>query len=682
MGEAAGPFAIGVDIGGTFTDVVCLDAAGGMRLLKLPTTPRDPSAGALEAVGLMRERWGVAPDAIARFVHGTTIATNAVLERKGARIGLITTAGFKDVLEIGRQMRRAMYDLVLQPETPAFLAPGALRKEVRERIGPDGAVLTPLDEADAARTVGELAADGVEAIAVCYLFSFLNPAHELRTREIIHRLHPELMVSLSCEVDPAFREYERTCVTAFDAYVKPVVGRYLEAMENDLAAAGIGAPLQIMQSRGGVCSSAVARRRPVRLFLSGPAAGVVGALEAGRGVGLDDLITVDIGGTSCDVALIGGGAPLNRAESTIAGYAVRVPSVDITTIGAGGGSIAWLDTGGALRVGPQSAGAEPGPACYDRGGEKATVTDASLILGYIDPDYFAGGSLRLAPERARDSVERTIAKPLGMSVEAASLGIHRVLNAQMSEAIRLVSIGSGIDPRGYALLPLGGGGPLHACALARELGMRRIAVPLHPGVLSAAGLLSAPVEHEMSAAFQRDLAATSWPEIREMLDRLDVACARLMHDENVPPQRARIRYFADVCYIGQSHHLEIPLDATDADSLDPLYRGFLAAHDRIYGYSTAIPARIVNLRSVHVSPVDRPPHRASPVKTGSARKPDRRIVTSDGPVTAAVYDRASLAPDAEIAGPAIVEQIDTTTLIEAGWHGTVAANGTLLLTAG
>jgi N-methylhydantoinase A/oxoprolinase/acetone carboxylase beta subunit len=683
MTAPPGPYSIGVDIGGTFTDIVCVDAAGDTRLLKLPTTSRDPSAAAIQAIRVMREQWGVTPEAIARFVHGTTIATNAVLERKGARIGLITTAGFRDVLEIGRQMRRAMYDLVLQPETPVFLAPGAFRKEVRERIGSASEILIPLDEADVARAVGELAAQGVEAIAVCYLFSFLNPAHELRTREIINRLYPDLMVSLSCEVDPAFREYERTCVTAFDAYVKPVVGRYLEAMERDLAAAGVDAPLQIMQSRGGVCSSSVARRRPVRLFLSGPAAGVVGALEAGRAVGLDDLITVDIGGTSCDVALIGGGAPLRRAESTIAGYGVRVPTVDITTIGAGGGSIAWLDGAGGLRVGPQSAGAEPGPACYDRGGEAATVTDASLILGYIDPDYFAGGTLRLVPERAREAVARTIAEPLGLSVEAAALGIHRVLNAQMAEAIRLVSIGSGIDPRGFALLPLGGGGPLHACALAHELGITRIVVPPHPGVLSAAGLLSAPVEHEMSAAFQRDLGTTSWPEVRAVLDRLDAACARLMRDEAVPPERVRIRYFADICYIGQSHHLEIALDAADPDPLGLLYRDFLAAHDRIYGYSTAIPARIVNLRSVHISPADRPPSRhADPLETGSARKPDRRILTADGPVTAAVYDRAALVPGASIVGPAIVEQSDTTVLIEAGWHGTVAPNGTLLLTAG
>jgi N-methylhydantoinase A/oxoprolinase/acetone carboxylase beta subunit len=491
------------------------------------------------------------------------------------------------------------------------------------------------------------------------------------------------MVSLSCEVDPAFREYERTCATAFDAYVKPVVGRYLESMERDLAAAGIGAPLQIMQSRGGVCSSSVARRRPVRLFLSGPAAGVVGALEAGHQVGIDDLITVDIGGTSCDVALIGGGAPLNRAESTIGGYGVRVPSVDITTIGAGGGSIAWIDAGGALRVGPESAGSEPGPACYDRGGEAATVTDASLILGYIHPDYFAGGSLRLAPLRARQIVERTVAEPLGMSVEAAALGIHRVLNAQMSEAIRLVSIGRGIDPRGYALLPLGGGGPLHACALARELGITRIAVPLHPGVLSASGLLSAPVEHEISAAFQRDLQATAWPEVRTALDDLDLACGRLMRDENAPPERTRIRYFADVCYVGQSHHLEIPLTAGAGDPLALLYQDFLVTHDRVYGYSTPSPARIVNLRTVHFSPVDRPQAgRHNRPESGSARKRDRQILTTEGPAIAAVYDRAALADGAEIAGPAIIEQIDTTTLIEAGWRGTVAPNGTLLLTTG
>jgi N-methylhydantoinase A/oxoprolinase/acetone carboxylase beta subunit len=373
---------IGVDIGGTFTDVVCRDSDGVVRLVKIPTTRSNPSAGVGAALELMRRDWSIPAQAITRFVHGTTAATNAVLEGKGAKIGLLTTEGFRDVLEIGRQMRHAMYDLMLEPEAAGFLAPGHLRKEVRERVTATGAVLVPLDEASVERAVGELKAEGVAAIAVSLLFSFLNPAHEIRIREIIERLAPDLMVSLSSEVDPAFREYERTCVTAFDAYLKPVVDRYLASMERDLARAGVKAPLQIMQSRGGIASSRIARRRPVRLFLSGPAAGVMGGLDVGQALGLDDLITVDVGGTSCDIALVSGGRPLIRSEGAIGGYTVRVPMVDVNAIGAGGGSIAWIDDAGSLRVGPESAGSEPGPACYDRGGKEPTVTDASILLGY------------------------------------------------------------------------------------------------------------------------------------------------------------------------------------------------------------------------------------------------------------------------------------------------------------
>src|SRR6185437_2893971 len=406
------------------------------------------------------------------------------------------------------------YDLRLKPETPVFLAPGALRKEVQERLTAKGDVLVALDERSVVDAVDALAAEGVEAIAVSYLFSFLNPAHERRTREIVAERHPKLMVSLSSEVDPAFREYERTCVTAFDAYIKPVVGRYLESMEQDLANGGVRTPLQIMQSRGGISSSTIARQRPVRLFLSGPAAGVIGGLEVGRAAGIEDLITVDIGGTSCDIALISRGQPLIRAEGDIGGYSVRVPMVDVNAIGSGGGSIAWIDGAGSLRVGPESAGSEPGPASYGRGGKRATVTDASIVLGYINPDYFAAGSLKLAPELARKAIKEKIADPLKMSVEEAALGIHRVVNAQMAEAIRLVSIGRGIDPRAYTLLPLGGGGSLHATALARELGIRRIAVPPHPGVLSATGLLFAPIEHEVSTAFPRALGGVVWADVR------------------------------------------------------------------------------------------------------------------------------------------------------------------------
>ena len=365
--------------------------------------------------------------------------------------------------------------------------------------------MTPLDEAAVRAAVRELVEAGVQAVAVCYLFSFQNPAHELRTREIIADEFPDLMVSISCEVDPAFREYERTVVTAFDAYIKPVIDRYMEQIEGGLETAGIGSPLQVMQSRGGLSISAVARKRPVRLFMSGPAAGVIGGTIVGKMAGDQDLITVDIGGTSCDIALVDGGRPVIRPEGRIDGYTVRVPMVDVNAIGSGGGSIAWLDAGGGLRVGPESAGADPGPAAYGKGGDDPTVTDASLVLGYLNPSSFAGGTVGLDIARARDAVLEKVAKPLGLGLEEAALGIHRVVNTQLVEGIRLVSVRQGLDPRRFTLVALGGGGPVHATVLARELKIDRVVIPRYPGVLSAAGLLAAPIEHEVSMAFPTPL---------------------------------------------------------------------------------------------------------------------------------------------------------------------------------
>jgi N-methylhydantoinase A len=382
--SVSGPWEVGVDVGGTFTDVVARRPGGAFRTMKVPTTRSDPGRAVLASLQLMRERWGIEPSAIGRFVHGTTVATNAVLERKGARVGLVTTRGFKDVLEIGRQFRRDMYEAIIKVQPPVFLAPGEMRKEVAERVASDGTVLTPLDEADLHRAVDELVAAGAEAIAIVFLFSFANAQHEVRARELIAGWHPGLMVSVSHEVDPQFREYERTVSTAFDAYVKPVVGRYIAQLQQALARQEVRAPLQVMQSRGGLASAAVANLRPVRLFLSGPAAGVVGGRIVGAAASADDLITIDIGGTSADIALISRRKPLIRPEGEIDGYPVRVPMVDVNAIGAGGGSIARVETGG-LRVGPQSAGSEPGPACYGRGGKDATVCDASLVLGYLDP---------------------------------------------------------------------------------------------------------------------------------------------------------------------------------------------------------------------------------------------------------------------------------------------------------
>ncbi|MCE2945829.1 MAG: hydantoinase/oxoprolinase family protein [bacterium] len=682
---------VGVDIGGTFTDVVCRSDTGEVRLVKIPTTRANPSAGVLHAVQHMAREWNVPPASIARFVHGTTVATNAVLERKGATIGIITTLGFRDTLEIGRQNRHAVYSVLLEPETPVFLAPGALRREVAGRISADGTELTALDEDAVRREVDALVAAGVRAIAVCFLFSYLNPSHELRAAEIIRAAHPSLMVSLSCEVDPAFREYERTCITAFDAYLKPVIDRYLEDMERDLESSGVGSKLQIMQSRGGVASSRIARRRPVRLFLSGPAAGVIGGSMAGSAAGFDDVITIDIGGTSADIALVSGGRPMIAAEGMLDGYAVRVPMVDVNAIGAGGGSIAWIDGAKSLRVGPASAGSEPGPACYARGGEQPTVTDASIVLGYLDPSYFAGGSFELQPELSRQAIERRIAIPLGLTVEQAALGIHRVVNANMAEGIRFVSVKRGIDPRRFGLVPLGGGGPVHATALARDLGMQKVIVPLHPGVLSASGLLAAPVEHEAAVAFHSNLEQATTEDLARAFAALDRQCAALMQVENIDPARVEVRYFADVCYVGQSHHIEVPVSmqhaaGEPADVIARVRAGFHEAHDRIYGHSAGGPMTFVNLRAVHQARVtdDRPLEGTYRPEAGDALKGRRPIMTerSGGFVQADVYERSRIVPGTSIAGPAIIEQADTTTVIEPGWTAQVDVGGNLVMTQG
>jgi N-methylhydantoinase A/oxoprolinase/acetone carboxylase beta subunit len=669
---------LGIDIGGTFTDVVCAGPEGTVSF-KVPTTRGDPSRAIETALELLRDRHGVRPEAITRFAHGTTVATNAVIERQGARVGLITTQGFRDTLEIGRQMRRQLYDLRLKPETPGWLAPGARRVEVVERIAADGAVVTPLEEDSLARAIAHLNAAEVQAVAVCLLFSFVNPAHERRVAQALATAMPGVPVSLSCDVDPVFREYERTVATAFDAYIKPAVDDYLGRMEQVLAAAGVPAPLQVMQSRGGLAAAAVARRRPVRLFLSGPAAGVIGGCAEGRRAGIGDLITIDIGGTSSDIALVRGGAVGVRGEVEIAGYAVRVPMLDVVTLGAGGGSIAWRDAAGGLRVGPRSAGAEPGPACYGLGGAEPTVTDASVVLGYVDPAYFAGGTVPLDPALARRVVEDKVAIPMGLTVEAAAAGIHRIANARMVDGIRLVSLNRGHDPRDFTLVALGGAGGLHAVALADELGIRRILVPGSPGVLSAAGLLSATIEHEVSGPCHRKLAEASMDEIRTVFEGLHEQAAALMARESAGDLAIQRLTFADLAYAGQSHYIEVPFDPDAADALARAYRDFEAGHERINGHATGAPAKIVNLRAVHRAALTDPFVAPTPAP-GPSLKGSRPVRFGAAAVTAAIHDRARIAPGDVLHGPAVVEQADSTTLIPPGWRARALAHGALILT--
>lgn len=671
---------IGVDVGGTFTDFSCQLSDGRRLGFKIPSTPGDPSQAVIEGVSELIENYNVDPSQIELFAHGTTVATNAVLERKGATVGLITTSGFRDVLEIGRQMRQQMYSVRLEPETPVFLAPGRRRFGVIERVGPDGEIITPLDESSVLEALTSLQTQKVSSVAVVLLFSFMNPVHEKRIREIILDNNPDILVSLSSEVDPVFREYERTVVTTFDAYIKPTVDQYLSNLSNALGDKNVGASLQIMQSRGGLTGAETARIRPVRLFLSGPAGGVMGALSEGKINNFKDLITVDIGGTSCDIALVSDAKPLIRQEGVIDKYLVRVPMVDVNAIGSGGGSIAWLDKAGGLKVGPQSAGSEPGPACYGRGGVEPTVTDASLVLGLIDPEYFAGGRFKLDVDKAYNIILEKIAKPLSLSVEEAALGIHRVLNAQMAEGIRFVSIKQGFDPRDFVLMGLGGGGPLHACELANELNIQKVLVPRQPGVLSAAGLLSAPIEHEVSTSFGKALNAVSLPEIITGLDALSAEAHSLMKKEGVSLNDIEISFSLDICYIGQGYHLEIIIDLESESPLENVYRDFLILHDRVYGHSVEGDVRIVNLRAIHRTLVFEEKGQAQ-LSSDRSVKETRQILcdAASGFIETNVYDRSNLIRGQEIKGPAVVDQIDTTTWIPEGWAACVLEDSMLLL---
>ena len=677
---------IGVDIGGTFTDIVALDRDGQLALTKVPSTPKDLLEGVHAAVRSILSITGAEPGDIERFIHGTTVATNAILEQKGAVTAVLTTAGFEDVLELGRMKRSRMYDLAMDPETPTFLAPRRRRVGVRERLDAKGHVLVPLNDADVRESVQGLRAQGVSAIAVCYLFSFVNPVHERRTREIVAALAPEISVSLSSEVDPTFREYERLCVTAFDAYLGPVVKRYLAGLGDTLHGLGVAAPPLIMRSRGGIVSAALAARQPVTLFLSGPAGGVIGASFVAERSGVRDFVSLDMGGTSNDVGVVRNGAPLLVGEGSIGPYPVRTPMVDVNTIGAGGGSIAWIDAAGGLRVGPRSAGAEPGPACYGRGGEEATVTDASVVLGYLNPARFAGGAMALdvtAAERAVAAVGRRI----GVDPVAAAAGIHRVVNARMADQIRLVTIKRGYDPRHFSLVVLGGAGPVHGAALADEMGMAEVLVPEAPGVLAAFGLLAAAIEHHHARTLRARTDVADLSDINHCLAELDATGRARMGEEGVPAREVRVAYAADMRYVGQAYELEVPIAAPLArESVPEIVATFHATHERVYGYArTQQRVEFVNFRAVHTYPLPRPvaqpAARASGTSPADARIGERRAYFG-GYVPTTLYERARLPLGARLVGPAIVEQDDTTTVIPPGVTALVDNAGNLRLRRG
>jgi len=678
---------VGVDVGGTFTDVCLLDAESGeVWVDKLPSTVGDQSIAFVEGVLKVLEKAGRGPVDIDFLVHGTTVATNALLEHKGARTALLTTRGFRDVLEIGTQQRRELYSVV--QSRPPVLVPRYLRREVTERVAADGAVVTPLDEDEARSVLAELAEQGVETLAICLLFSFMNPEHERRLAELAAEVMPQAMVSLSSAISPEYREYWRMSTTAVNAYViRPVFG-YIGRLEERLRENGVTAGLHVMQSSGGLMTAATTRERPVNTILSGPVGGVVGGTFFGLSAGFRDLVTFDMGGTSCDVATVVAGEPGRTHLKEVEGYPLRTPMVDIETIGAGGGSIARVDIGGSLKVGPQSAGAEPGPACYGKGGALPTVSDADLVVGVLGADTVLGRDLGLDADAAREAVEREVARPLGVPLEEAAAGIIAIANANMLGAIRVITVQKGLDPRDFALVAFGGAGPMHACAVAREASIPRVVVPPHPGITSAVGLLMADIRHPMLAAFITPTAHADLAEAELVLAALRAEAERKLLDDGVPAAATAFRRSVDMRYFGQAYELTIPCDeplagggaGSEDGALARLLARFHETHERVYGHhSVDEPTQLVNLRVEGIGSVPRGAWRERIAPRHQHDRSRRVYVHGEGWLETPVLDRSRLRAGESYPGPLVVEQLDTTVWIPPRDVARVDEQGTIVV---
>lgn len=648
----------GVDIGGTFTDIVII-ADGVLRVHKLLSTPSAPERAMID--GLTQA--GGALDGFTRIAHGTTVATNAILERKGARCALITTGGFRDLLLIGRQDRPQLY--ALHPTINPPLIPRECSFDIPERLDYQGNVITPLDLDALDTALDAVVAAGVESVAVCFLYSFVNPEHERVVRDRIRArgLLDESQIALSHEVLPEFREYERASATALEAYVRPVISRYLSRLEAALPQPDI---LRVMKSDGGVIHAAQARERAILTALSGPAAGVIGAFHLAQLAGFDQIITLDMGGTSTDVALCPG-QPIRRAESEIDGLPLRMRLLDIETVGAGGGSIARLDSGGALRVGPESAGADPGPMIYGRGGDHLTVSDANALLGRLAADHFLGGAMRLDLEAARQALAQ-LADDMYMSPDAAARGIIALANANIDRAIRKVSIARGYDPRAFTLVAFGGAGGLHACEVAEQLDMRCVLIPRYPGVLCAFGLLVADVTREYSQSVLHTLNSETPTRLHSTITALTEQARADLLNEGITPQQIIINPLIDARYRGQAYELTIPYG-------DDLAAALHQAHEAAYGHAFYDrPIEIVNARVQAVGMVEKP------AITREAEAPNDGSNAIIARKAYPIYAREQLQPGAAFAGAALIVQMDSTTYIPAGWSARVDGFHNLILT--
>jgi len=672
---------VGVDIGGTFTDLVTV-RDGQVTVTKTPSTPAAPERGVVDGLRKLHNESGLQFEDVSFLAHGTTVATNAVLEREWAETALLTTEGFRDALGIGRQARPDIYDF--QSEKPAPIVPRDRRYAVPERLDERGTVLEALDEAAVRDVADQLAESGVESVAISLLFSFENDDHERRVEEILREEGIDTKVSLSSETLPEIREYERTLTTALNAALKPVMDSYIGTLGTRIDEQNIDAELKIMQSNGGIITAAAARDRPINTLLSGPAAGVRGATYVAGLADIEDVVTMDMGGTSCDVSLVEGGEPLIATDVEIGDYPVNVPMIDIHTVGSGGGSIAWLDEGDALRVGPKSAGADPGPVCYGRGGQRPTITDAQLLLGRLDPAAFLSDDIGNDVSEVSAVVERELADPLGISVEEAAQGILDVANANMERALRVVSVERGYDPRDFGLVAFGGAGPLHATALAESLDIPRVIVPRSAGVLSALGLLISDILYDYSTSRVRPLSGVSPSGLQAEFDRFVDQGRQRLAEERLPDDRMRFERSLDLRYAGQSFELSVPVPDGDIDpeTLSTVADRFHDRHRKRYGHAYEDePIELVTLRLSARGVVETPDLR--PSESGGTIEDaidSRRDVVFDGTGhETPIYDRTALPIGTEFDGPAVVAGPESTVVVRPGQHAQMNEYGSIIV---
>lgn len=670
---------LGIDIGGTFTDLTLLEAeAARLHHHKVPSTPDAPSRAVAHGIVELMQRLGRRPAELTGFVHGTTIALNAVLERRGARVALLVTQGARDVLEIARLQKTDAFNL--RAAEPAGLVPRARVLELRERIDAHGKVIVPLDGEhlrEALATVPE----EVESIAICLLNAHANDTHEREAARLAAQAFPGRHISLSSALWPEIREYERTMVAALNAYVQPVLGRYVEGLQRDMAGIGMKTRLYITQSNGGIMSAATARDAPVRTLLSGPASGVVGAAYIARLAGVRDAVTIDIGGTSADVSLIRDGEPAHSTEARVGEFPVVMPSVDVFSVGAGGGSIAWFDPLGLLKVGPRSAGASPGPACYGRGGMEPTVTDAYVVCGFLNPENFLGGSMRLDSALARRAVG-TVAQRLGASVEAAAEAILKIATTNMITALLPMMTKRGVDPRGLALIPFGGAGPTHACLLAEEVVIPRIVVPIAPGTTCALGAGIADIRADYIRSLRRPLAAVPDAELRSAFAQLERGGRDWLASEEQAVAGVEAVRSVDARYAGQAFDIEVGLPASDTLDAATIARRFHDTYDALYrNADRSAQIDLINLRVRIVGKTRAPQARELARAEGPPAERGRRDIWCAGAWHATpVFARESLLAGHVVPGPAIIEQFDTTTVVAPGFIATVDNRGILILT--